>query len=107
MNVFDWLTGCFSNRRKAMALYKRGMAMAKKHDHQGAIEAYTKTLGMSDTPADLRGMLLYNRALVYAAAGDNSKGADDLEALLAMNKASANIKTMARQKLARMESRSS
>ena len=107
MNIFDWLTGCFSSHGKAMSLYKRGMAKAKKHDRQGALEDYTTTIGMLGTPADLLAMALYNRALVYVAEGDDQKGAADLDAVLAMNEALVNVKTMARQKLARMESRSS
>ena len=53
MNVFNWLTGHFSNRGKALSLYKRGMAKAKKHDHQGAIDDYTATIGMPHAPASM------------------------------------------------------
>lgn len=52
-------------------------------------------------------MVLYNRALVHVAAGDDQKGAVDLDAVLAMNEALVNVKTMARQKLVRMEFRAS
>jgi hypothetical protein len=107
MNVFNWFTTCFSNRAKAMFLYKRGMVKAKKRDHQGAIHDYSTTLGIPGTPPDLMAMVLYNRALVYVAAGDDRKGAEDLDAVLAMNEPLVNVKTLARQKLARMESRSS
>jgi hypothetical protein len=51
-------------------------------------------------------MALYNRALAYVAAGDDHNGVDDLNAVLAMDAVLVNVKTMARQKLARMESRS-
>lgn len=107
MNIFHWLKSCFSDRGKAVSLYRRGMAKAKKHDHQGALEDYTTTIGMPGTPADLLAMVLYNRALVYVAVGDEPKGAADLDAVLAMNEALVNVRTMARQKLARMESRAS
>ena len=107
MNIFHWFTRYFSSHGKAMSLYKRGMAKAKKHDHEGAIEDYTTMIGMAGTPADLLAMVLYNRALVYVAAGDDQKGAADLDAVLAMDESLANVKTMARQKLARMESRAS
>ncbi len=106
MNIFHWLTSCFSGRGKAMSLYKRGMAKAKKHDHQGAIEDYTTTIGMPGTPAGLMAMVLYNRALAHVAAGDERNGIVDLDAVLAMSETLVNVKTMARQKLARMESRS-
>jgi len=107
MNILHRLKSCFSDRGKAVYLYKQGMAKAKKHDHQGALEDYTTTIGMPGTPADLLAMVFYNRALVYVAAGDEPKGAADLEAVLSMNEALENVKTMARQKLARMESRAS
>ena len=107
MKVFHWLTSRFSKRRKAMFLYKQGMAKAKKHNRQGAIHDYTTMLGMPGTPADLMAIVLYNRALMYIAAGDDRKGAVDLDAVLAMNEAFGNVKTMARQELARMQSRSS
>ena len=90
-----------------MFLYKRGMAKAKKDDHQGAINDYTTMIGIPGAPADLMAMALYNRALVYLTTGDDRKGEGDLDAVLAMNEAGVNVKTMARQKLARMESRSS
>jgi carbon storage regulator len=45
--------------------------------------------------------------MARAGQGDNQKGAADLDAVLAMNESAVNVKTMARQKLARMESRAS
>ena len=107
MRILDWLASSFSNRSKALSLYRRGMAKAKKHNHQGALEDYTTMIGMTSTPSDLLAMVLYNRALVYVATGDEPKGAADLGGVLAMNEALVNVKTMARQKLARMESRAS
>ena len=107
MNIFHWFTRYFSSHGKAMSLYKRGMAKAQKHDHEGALEDYTTIIGMPGTPADLLVMVLYNRALVYVAAGDDQKGTADLDAVLAMDESLVNVKTMARQKLARMESRAS
>jgi hypothetical protein len=107
MSVWYRLAGCFSDHGKAKALYNRGMKKAKKHDHQGAIEDYTELIRMPGQPPDLTAMVLYNRALVYVASGDDRKGADDLDAVLAMNETLVNVKTMARQQLARMKSRSS
>ena len=100
------MTDHFSNRGKALSLYKRGMAKAKNHEHQGAIDDYTTALGMPGMPADVKAMVLYNRALVHVASGDLCRGADDLDAVLAMDEAPANVKTMARQKLAKRNIRS-
>ena len=83
------------------------MARANKHDHEGALANYTAAIESPGISAKEKAMVLYNRALVYMAAGDDSKGADDLDAVLAMNEALVNVKTMARQKLARMKSLSS
>lgn len=105
MNIFDWLTSCFSDRSKAMSLYKRGQNKAKKHDRKGAIKDYSDMIGMPNVPADLMAMVLYDRALAYVAAGDEKKGAEDLDAVLAMKEEMVNVKTMARQKLATMASR--
>jgi hypothetical protein len=107
MYIFDWFAGRFSIRAKAIALYKRGMARAKKRDHQGAILDYTSTIGLAEAPADVRAMALYNRALEHVAAGDDEKGFEDLVAVLAMDEMLVNPKTMARQELARMDRRPS
>jgi hypothetical protein len=82
------------------------MVKAKKHDHQGAIDNYTAAIDTPDTPPDVKAMILYNRALVYATVKEGPKATKDLNLVLAMNEALVNIKTMARQKLAKMESRS-
>ena len=105
MNIVNWLKGCVSSRGKALALYRKGMARARKHDRQGAIVSYTATIDLPNAPADVIAMALYNRALVYVAAGDHQHGIDDLNAVLAMGEMLVNIKTMARQKLARIASR--
>lgn len=103
MNIFRWLAGCFTNRGRALSLYRRGMAKAKKHNHQGAIHDYDMVMAIAATPDDVKAMVLYNRALVHVATGEKQKGVTDLGAVLAMDDASVNVKTMARQKLVRME----
>lgn len=105
--VLNWLTSFFTTRGKVLALYRRGMAKAEKHDHRGALEAYDAAIKAADSPADVRAMALYNRALVFAAIGENVKAREDLEFVLAMEESFTNIKTMARQKLVRMLDRAS
>ena len=87
-------------------LYRRGMTRAKHHDHQGAIDDYTETIEMPDSPADVKAMARYNRALVHLATGDFTKGVADLDTVLATEEAPLNVKRMAKQKLAKRESRS-
>jgi hypothetical protein len=103
MNAIHWLTDHFSNRGKALSLYKRGMAKAKKHDHQGAIDDYTMTIDRPDTPPNVKAMVLYNRDLVHVATGDFSKGVVDLDAVMAMDEVPVSVKIRARQKLAKKE----
>ena len=106
MKAFTWLTDHFSNRGKALSLYRRGMTKTKKHDHRGAIDDYTTTIGMPDAPAKVKAMVLFNRALVHLASGDYCKGVDDLDAVLAMDEAPLSVKKRARQKLAKRGLRS-
>jgi hypothetical protein len=106
MKFWKRFTEHFSSRGKALWLYRRGMARAKLRQHRGAIEDYTATLNMTATPKDVRAMVLYNRALVHVAIGGQPQAIEDLERLLAMEDAPAKVKAMAKQKLARMDSRS-
>ena len=62
---------------------------------------------MAETPADVKAMALYNRALVYAPAGEGPKATEDLHMVLAMAEALSDIKTEARRRLVRMQRRSS
>ena len=105
MDLLGWLKSLFSKRHKALRMYKRGMSRANKHDHLGALADYTAAIESPDLPTDVRAMALYNRALVYVAVGNEPQGVVDLDAVLAMTQAFVNVKTMARRKLARMESR--
>lgn len=107
MSLWNWLQSSFSARHRALWNYKRGMALAKRRDHEGALAAYTAAIDLSEVPDDVQAMALYNRALVYVASGDDSKGVDDLDAVLAMagEVAIVNVQTMAKQKLAKIESR--
>ena len=102
MSVWDCLYCCCSNRGRARWRYKRGMARAKKHNHEGAIDDYTTVIDIVETPADLRAMALYRRALLHVASGNDAQSVDDLNRLLAMDELLVNTKTMARQKLATM-----
>jgi hypothetical protein len=106
MKIFKWIQGHFSSEGRALTLYRRGMARAKMHDHQGAIDDYTETIEMPEAPANVKAMARYNRALVHVATGDFAKGVADLDAVLAMDDAPLNVKRMAKQKLAKRESRS-
>jgi hypothetical protein len=106
VKLIHWIADRFSVRGKALSRYRRGMVRARRRDHAGAIEDYTTTIGMPDVPTDVVAMSLYNRALVHIAAGNDAMGVDDLNAVMAMDKSPINIKTMARQKLARTEARS-
>jgi hypothetical protein len=82
------------------------MARARKRNHQGALDDYSVTIGMPDVPTDLKAMALYNRSLVHVAVGNEATGELDLDAIIAMEGAPVNVRTMARQKLARIKSRS-
>lgn len=105
MGFLESLLGRGSSRDKAVALYKRGMSKAQKHDHNGAIEDYSAAIEMPDVPLDVKAMAQYNRSLVYAAANDNAKAVGDLKGVLAMEELPTNVKTAAEEKLKRIKRR--
>lgn len=107
MSIINCLKSWFSNRAKAMSLYRRGMARAQQQDPQGALTDYNAILEMPRGPSDVKAMALFNRALVYAADGDEEKAIGDLQLVLAMAGAPPDVKTEARRKLERMKRQAS
>jgi hypothetical protein len=105
MSVFNWLGGHFTNRGKALAVYRRGMKKARKHDHQGAIDDYTAVINTPGVSPDVKAMAHYNRALVHRATKNLATAIEDLNVILTMNVVmdNVNVKTMARQELIRIE----
>jgi hypothetical protein len=106
MGFFESLINRGSSRSKALALYKRGMSKAKKHDQDGAVEDYSAAIDMPDAPPDVTAMAMYNRAIAYAAAKDIDSSVVDLKAGLAMPELPTNIKAAAHEKLKRVNRRS-
>jgi hypothetical protein len=105
MGLMRWLSSLVSRRGKALSTYRAGMAKAKKNDFLGAIADYSKAIGASDIPADVKAMAIYNRALAYAAINEDKKAADDLAAMLKMPGLPENIATQARQRRERIRRR--
>ena len=103
MTFFDWFKNHFSQRKRAMAIYRRGIARANEHDNRGALDDYSAVIEMDAAPADIRAMALYNRSVVHGANRDDAQAVCDLEMLLEMPAASAAVKTEARRKLLRMQ----
>ncbi len=79
------------------------MIKAKLRDHASAIADYTSVIDMEDAPADIRAMALYNRSIVYTAIHSDSQAIYDLERLLEMEGATANVRNEARRKLVRIQ----
>ena len=99
---FVWLKNKIWTRG-AMSFYKRGMRKARKQDHMGAIDDYTAAINMPKAAPAVKAMAQYNRALAHLAAKDIPKAVKDLSLILAMKATLTNIKSMARQKLIRLE----
>ena len=105
MNLFYWLIGGRSVRSAVLSLYKRGLARAEKHDDAGAMEAYTAVIDLPDAPEDVKAMVLYNRALLFAAAGRTDKALADLQTVMEMPMPMHGIKLAARRRLERLHHR--
>ena len=100
--IYRWLTDRFSDRGQAMLLFRQGMAKAKAHDHQGAIDDYSAAIALPGLPPDVRAMALFNRALVHVAVKDDAKAIDDLKMVLAMKEASTQVRTESTRSLVRI-----
>ncbi len=105
MSYWQQFLGWFSERGRAMSRYREGMESANQEDNPAAIDHYTFVINARSTPADIRAMAMYNRALVYSAMGDQERAKTDLAGLLALPSTPANIKLSAKQKLARMSTK--
>jgi hypothetical protein len=105
MNLFRWLFAWRSIRSEAMHLYRLGLARDKKGDADGAIAAYSSAISLDNAPDDVKAMALYNRALLFAAQGDQSKAATDLNAIMVMPTSVRGVTDAARRRLERLQRR--
>ena len=105
MKILDLLNNWRSQRGKALSLYKKGMAKANKQDYVNAITNYSDAFQTSEIPNDLKGMVLYNRALAYSAMNEDEKAAEDLEAMLKISGLPENVKMAASRRRDRIRKR--
>ena len=105
MSFITWVKTCFSDRGKALSLYRSGMAKANKHDYGGAIADYSAAIRAPNIPTDVKGMAVYNRALAYSAIHEDEKSAEDLTAVLEMPGLPKHIKTEAQERRERIRRR--
>jgi tetratricopeptide (TPR) repeat protein len=105
MNLFRWLLAWRSIRSEAMRLYRLGLARDKKGDSAAAIAAYSSAISLDNAPDDVKAMALYNRALLYAAQGNQSKAAADLNAIMVMPTLVRGVTDAARRRLERLQRR--
>jgi tetratricopeptide (TPR) repeat protein len=94
-----------SVRSEALSLYKGGLACAEKEDSKAAMDAYTAAIELPDAPDDVKAMALYNRALLFAAAGRTDKALADLQTVMEMPMPMHGIKLAARRRLERLHHR--
>ena len=105
MKLKNWFGSRRSTLRgKALLHYSRGMASANANSPIAAIADYTDAIELRDAPADIVAMSLFNRSLAFVAAGEFTKGVDDLVKVLEMSDAPESVKHRARHKLAKRQS---
>jgi tetratricopeptide (TPR) repeat protein len=85
--------------------YRLGLARDKKGDSEGAIAAYSSAISLDNAPNDVRAMALYNRALLFAAQGDQSKASADLNAIMVMPTSVRDVTDAAKRRLERLQRR--
>ena len=102
MGLFEKLLGGFGARGKATTVYKRGMEKADQRDWEGAIVEYSAVIEMDGAPGDVKAMALFNRAIAYSHAKDDSRAESDLQRVLSFDAATTQVKTAARERIKRM-----
>ena len=105
MGLASWLRNRFSHRRKAISLYRRGMAKANRRDYNGAIADYSNAIESPHAPNDVKAMAIYNRALAYSSIREDARAADDLATVLAMPGLPVNVRNHAQQRRERIRRR--
>jgi hypothetical protein len=105
MSLFQWFGWSRSVRSQVLSFYKRGLARTKNDDSKGALVDFTSVIELADAPSDVRAMAQYNRALLYAAAGDIGSAVADLNAVLNCPEPLREIKLAAKRRLERMHTR--
>jgi hypothetical protein len=92
-------------RSELLSLYRRGMKCVEKQDRTGAMDAFAAVIERPEAPDDLVGMALYNRALLFAAAGDPDRALADLNAVMELPIPLHGVKLAARRRLDRLRQR--
>ena len=69
------------------------------------MSAYTTAIEHADASEDVKAMALYNRALLFAAEGNNDQALADLTAVMEMPLPLHEIKLAARRRLERLRHR--
>jgi hypothetical protein len=105
MTLFRWLFAWRSVRSEAMHNYHLGLARDKKGNSDGAIAAYSSTISAANAPDYVKAMALYNRALLFAARGENNKAAADLNAIMVMPTSVRGVTDAAKRRLERLQRR--
>ena len=105
MKLFRWLFAWRSVRSEALHYYRLGMARDKKGDSDAAIAAYSSAISTANAPDDVTAMALYNRALLFAARGENHNAAADLNAIMVMPTSVRGVTDAAKRRLERFRRR--
>jgi tetratricopeptide (TPR) repeat protein len=94
-----------SARSEVLSLYKEGLTRAEKQDSEGAMIAYTSAIDRAGAPNDIRAMALYNRALLFAAAGNTKLALADLREVIELPILQRDVKVAARRRIDRLQHR--
>jgi len=92
-------------RRKAVKIYRRGLAHANAARYDDAIAAYSSVVEMRQGPLDVRSMARLNRALVYSLQGNADLAGKELTIVIYDDAAPDSVTATAQEKLKRLERR--
>lgn len=107
MQFINRLTNWFSRTGRDENQLERALDLAKGNQPSEALEVYNELLASPGISPSIRARALFNRALAHSSLKDDSRAVIDLQQLVSLPAIPENIRTAARNQLARLASRKS
>lgn len=105
MNFLNRLLSVFSQSGRNDTMLQHALSLAKSNRPAEAVAIYSNLIRDSATSEVVKARALFNRALAYSSLNDDERAAADLQMLVTSNTTPENVRTAARNQLARIKNR--
>jgi len=105
MDFFNRLTNWFSRNGRDENQLERALDLAKAKHPSEALEVYNELIASPGISPSIRARALFNRALAHSSLNDDTSAVVDLKQLVSLPGIPENVRTAARNQLARLAGR--